>query len=91
MPTTPSKKRSRAQWEQLMTDYENGSLSQQAFCDQHDVAYSSFCYWRKRLRMPVKDAPAQSPLIELPALVSASLPTWRIELDLGSGIILRIR
>jgi hypothetical protein len=91
MPTTPSIRRSRAEWEQLMSDYENGSLSQRAFCDQHDVAYSSFCYWRKQLRMPVMDAPKLSSLIELPALMSDTAPNWRIELDLGAGMILRIR
>ena len=91
MPTTPSKRRSRTEWEQLMADYDNGSQTQRAFCDQHEVAYSSFCYWRKRLRIPATNESTLPSLIELPAPVPDEAPLWRIELDLGAGIVLRIR
>jgi hypothetical protein len=43
MSTTPSKRRSRAEWEQLMASYEASGETQREFCDQHHVAYSSFC------------------------------------------------
>jgi len=91
MPTKPSSRRSRAEWEQLMADYESSHQTQRDFCALHDVAYSSFCYWRKRLRMPVEGESTVSPLIELPVLTPDERPVWRIELDLGAGIVLRIR
>jgi hypothetical protein len=40
MSTTPSKRRSRADWEQLMASYEVSGETQREFCDQHHVAYS---------------------------------------------------
>lgn len=91
MPTKRSTRRSRAEWEQLMADYESGNQTQRDFCALHNIPYSSFCYWRKRLRTPVTDESKIPALIELPALVSETAPTWRFELDLGAGIVLRIR
>ena len=91
MSTTPSKRRSRAEWEQLMASYEASGETQREFCDQHHVAYSSFCYWRKRLRIPATNESTWPSLIELPAPVPDEAPRWRIELDLGAGIVLRIR
>lgn len=85
----PTKRRSRTEWAQLMTDYEAGSLTQRAFCTEHELAYSSFCYWRKQLR---ELAEVQTPaLIELPVSTTPATPSWRIEIELGAGMIVRIR
>ena len=91
MARTQSKRRSRTEWAQLMADYEGGSLTQRAFCTEHGLAYSSFCYWRKRLRIPATNESTLPSLIELPAPVADEARLWRIELDLGAGIVLRIR
>jgi transposase-like protein len=89
MPETQRRKRSRADWEQLMTRYEASEVSQRAFCTQHGLAYSSFCYWRKQLRTAVSaGVPA---LVELPMGDSSAMPSWRVELDLGRGVVLRLR
>jgi len=48
-----AERKSHAQLAELVAEYEAGELSQRAFCEQHDVAYSTFGYWRKRLRLPV--------------------------------------
>jgi hypothetical protein len=55
------------------------------------LAYSTFCYWRKQLRETKYAEYNAAPLIELPALSPQDTPTWRIELDLGQGIVIRIR
>ena len=89
MSEAVNKKRSRAQWAQLMARYEAGSLTRRAFCAQHGLAYSSFCYWRKRLHTRVATSEV-SALVELPMLESSE-PAWRIELDLGQGVVLRLR
>ena len=49
MSQTPQTKRRRSQddWNQLMTEYEAGELTQRQFCERHQLAYSTFCYWRK--------------------------------------------
>ena len=91
MSETAIKKPGRAEWEQLMAGYEAGSLTQREFCAQHGLVYSSFCYWRKQLRITeAVDDNAPAP-IELPSLASGEVPTWRVELDLGQGVVLRMR
>jgi transposase-like protein len=96
MSKTESSKnrRSREEWERLMAEYEAGELSQRAFCAQHGLAYSSFGYWRKQLRsgLAAKDRPGPA-LVELPTLTRLSVERvpWRIEFELGEGIVLRVR
>ena len=87
-------RRSCEEWERLMAEYEAGDVSQRVFCAQHGLAYSSFGYWRKRLRcaLAAEDRPMPA-LVELPPwpdLAVEPVP-WRIELELGEGIVLRVR
>jgi len=77
-------RRDRSAWEQLMAQYEAGDLSQRIFCEQHGLAYSTFGYWRKQLRQPAS-------LIELPMLPTGESRDWRVELDLGKGMVLRLK
>lgn len=91
MLETKSKKRKRAQWEQLMASYEASDMAQREFCVKHGVAYSSFCYWRKQLRTAVSAETEVPALVELRALASSETPAWRVELDLGKGMVLRVR
>jgi transposase-like protein len=89
MPRRTSNRRGHVQWEQLIARYEAGNASQREFCAQHGVAYSSFCYWRKRLR--ASSTAEVVPLVELGALASSEQPPWRVEIDLGQGVVLRVR
>lgn len=82
-------RRSRAQWEQLIARYESGNASQREFCAQHGVAYSSFGYWRKQLC--ASSTAEVAPLVELGVLPSSEPPPWRVEIDLGQGVVLRVR
>lgn len=84
-------RRDREAWRQLMAAYEASDQTQRAFCAEHGVAYSTFCYWRRRLReAEPTDAAAPPPtLLELPVLSGSG--TWRLELDLGDGVVLRLK
>ncbi|HSH85341.1 MAG TPA: IS66 family insertion sequence element accessory protein TnpB [Guyparkeria sp.] len=84
-------RRDREAWRQLMAAYEASDQTQRAFCAEHGVAYSTFCYWRRRLRETgTADAGAPAPtLVELPMLSGSG--GWRLELDLGDGIVLRLK
>ena len=88
--TSPIPRRSRADWERLMEQYEASSLKQRTFCEQHGVAYSTFCYWRKRLRKSAIENDSEH-VFELPMLPMGERSDWHIELDLGQGIILRLK
>jgi len=48
VPQTKSR-RNQIDWRWLMTEYEAGKLTQCQFCARHQLAYSPFCFWRKRL------------------------------------------
>jgi len=39
----------RRRWTELVAEYEGDSLTQRAFCEQHDLVLSSFTRWRRRL------------------------------------------
>ncbi len=90
--TEAARRKSREEWVVLMADYEVGDLPQREFCERHEVAYSTFGYWRKQLCSPATASERPSePFLELPSLVSNENTEWRMELDLGSGMILRVR
>ena len=90
-PTSPIPRRSRADWEQLMEQYEAGGLKQRAFCEQHGLAYSTFCYWRKQLHQLAPIENNSEHLFELPLLPVDDHPDWRVEIDLGQGVVLRMK
>jgi len=90
--TEAAGRKSREEWVALMAEYEAGDLSQREFCERYEVAYSSFGYWRKQLCSQATASVLPSePLLELPSLVSNKSTEWRVELDLGSGMVLRVR
>jgi transposase-like protein len=84
-------RRDRPAWEHLMAQYEAGDLSQRMFCEQHGVAYSTFGYWRKQLRQSAHKENQPASLIELPMLTTGESRDWRVELDLGKGMVLRLK
>jgi len=74
-----------------MAQYEAGDLSQRLFCERHGVAYSTFGYWRKQLRRPAPAESTSASLIELPMQPANDEQDWRVELDLGKGMVLRLK
>ena len=84
-------RRDRSAWEQLMAQYEAGDLSQRSFCEQNGLAYSTFGYWRKQLRQSAHNETQPASLIELPMLSTGESRDWRVELDLGKGMVLRLK
>jgi len=89
--TSPIPRRSRADWERLMAQYEASGLKQRVFCEQHAIGYSTFCYWRKQLHRPASIESHSGHLFELPMLPVDEHPDWRVELDLGQGVVLRLK
>ena len=86
-----SMRRSREAWAELMAAYEAGDGTQRAFCAEHGLAYSTFGYWRRRLRRAASSEDRLPTLVELPVLAGGGSGEWRVELDLGGGLVLRLR
>ncbi len=94
-------RRDRQAWQALMRRYEASGQSQVAFCRRHGIALSSFARWRQLLSggavASQKPAPAA---VRAPAPMFMEMPHpdvavassgWEIELQLGDGVLLRLR
>lgn len=86
-------RRSEQQWRAVMARFDRSGLGAQDFCTREDIALSTFWNWRSRLgrrAAEVKPAPlATSPFVEL--VGERSGREFDIELDLGRGVVLRMR
>jgi len=92
-------RRGRAQWQGLVERAAHSPLSIKAFCRAEDVSTASFYSWRKRLGAgtsgeTVAEVSAEDgTFLELGVLGSegAGPAPWDIELELGAGMLLRLR
>ena len=96
------RKRTTAQWRTLVQAYAKRTGTAQEFCQEHGVAVSTLDWWRRRLekasgssgvRSKSRPIAAAQPVsfIELPAIASVVRARWDIELELGEGMVLRLR
>ena len=88
--------RSRTQWESLVEEFKTSGLTKSAYCKRQGVTISCFYRWQKILAEesapnnfiditePVARATAAQPVTE-------THRHWQVELELGAGVILRIR
>lgn len=91
---SPRARRSAQEWRAVMAQYARSGLSQDGFCAREGIAPSTFARWRAQLRAEgvttSRVTPeAASPFVEL--VSSASSPAFDIELELGCGVVLRMR
>lgn len=88
-----SKSRSRkyhteSAWRQLIGEWSESGLGQREFCIQHGVGYSTFGKWKKRILSAGASAAPELIEMTLPAEPAAA---WDVELELGGGVVLRLR
>jgi len=101
---TKQVRRSPEEWQALIKQFNQSQLSRQAFCKQQSLALSTFDLWRRRLK--IVDAqpprPSEAMFVELSSSDDARssarsgqplpAPTgWDIELQIGDGVVLRLR
>ena len=88
-------RRSRAQWSTLIAQYRGSALTQKAFCSTRGLAISSFSKALREAREESADT-ERSPAF-VPVSVDSAVhhvepsSTWDVELNLGAGIVLRVR
>lgn len=87
-------RRSRDQWRELLERFERSGQSREQFCRERGLTLSSFDRWRRQLGKTVAPRQVSSgePLfLELAPEVRASSGAWDVELQLGAGVVLRLR
>ena len=87
--------RSRSQWKALLEEFNTSGLSKTAFCKEHRIATSSLYRWQQILSQDACDTDfidVTGPLSITPAAPVHGLDNnWQVELELGAGIVLRLR
>ena len=93
------RRRSRDEWTGVLERFRSSDLNARAFCNQEGLGYASFCAWRRKLaeapsRRAMTSTPSAHPetaFIDLGPMASPAAPTWAVELELGGGVVLRLR
>lgn len=88
---TRRNRRSEQEWRAVMAQFARSGLGSEAFCAREGLAPSTFWNWRSRLQRGgrTKAAAPVSPFVEL--VSDSASREFDIELDLGRGVILRMR
>ena len=94
-------RRTAAQWRELIEWFERSGQSRGTFCAAHGLAPSTFDLWRRKLRatpVAVNEDPPEALFVELTSpthteasVTSAGTGAWEVELELGAGVVLRLR
>ncbi len=86
-------RKTRSQWQAIITEFNQSHLPARIFCSDHDLAYGTFAKWRQRFARPPQKKAEPSRLIELTQPVSPKpeAEDWQVELELGNGMTLRLR
>lgn len=103
MSHVPHQRHSAAEWQALIEEHAQSGISHIAFCRAKGLAISTFHNWKRRLRnAPAHDGVVTSsagalfvPLRAATGANTANQPVttsqWDVELELGDGVILRLR
>lgn len=75
-----------------MARFDACGITQEAFCRRESLAISTFNKWRKKLKQNPLETVGGPRFVELgSASDDTDVSGWDIELDLGAGMVLRLR
>ena len=81
--------RTSAEWRSIMARHEASGLSGEGFCEAEGIGRSAFWRWRRRLAD--EDAARAGDGVAFVELSAAQPASWDVELELGAGVVLRVR
>ena len=94
-------RRTAAQWRKVVERFDRSGQTRGKFCAANGLALSTFDLWRRKLgetQAPADEAHPESLFVELtnatePAgsRTAAGTGAWDVELELGAGVVLRLR
>lgn len=85
-------RRTRGEWRAIMSRFERSGQGRREFCEAEGLVLGTFSWWRSELGRsgPVGAAAGGALFVELAEGRSAAA-AWDAELDLGGGVVLRVR
>ena len=89
-------KRSRAQKRSLVEQFSASGLTKTDFCKHHGIATSCLSRWQKASAAKFSadvfvDITESVSSAAAPRAAPEESPRWQVELELGAGVILRVR
>jgi len=101
-PITSNKqgRHSASEWRALMRAFAQSGETRAQFCERPGLTLSTFAWWHSHLRRELTAASDATPskasalfveLAQADKPVAAVAVNWDVELELGSGVVLRLR
>lgn len=98
LPVKPKSRaqRTRGQWKSLVDEFNASGLTKTAFCKKNHIANSCLYRWQK-VFSDQSNAAEFIDITEPVARVASTPPVayddahWQVELELGAGMVLRVR
>ena len=85
-------RRSPEEWRAILARFERSGQSHREFCLAEELAPSTFWWWRRKLGRTGPDgAPVDAAVFVELAEDRPAAPEWDAELNLGGGVVLRVR
>jgi len=81
-------RRTRGEWRAIMSRFERSGQGRREFCEAEGLVLGTFSWWRRELG---RSGPGGSALFVELADGQAAAASWDAELDLGGGMVLRVR
>jgi len=87
------RRRTRAQWQRILSAQSASGLTQQAYCKRHAISQASLSRWKRALSgiQPVGLTEPGPTFVELSPSAAVVGMRWEVELELGDGVYLRLR
>ena len=87
-------RRTGVDWRSVILGHEKSGLSQRSYCEKHDLAHSTFTYWKRKLNRAATAIEVFKPqFIELdlqPAVLPVHAPE-EVVVELPCGVVMRFR
>ena len=84
------RRRTASEWEELISCFERTGQTRKDFCLSQGVSLSTFDLWRRKLRARTAEH-SESMFVEVSQVEPNAVLSWDVELELGGGVILRVR
>ena len=86
-------RRTASQWRELVSQFERGGQRRKEFCSSQGLSLSTFDLWRRKLRGTPgqREHSSESMFVEVAQVEPSRSVSWDVELELGAGVVLRVR